>query len=47
MVEEKKIGDTVNKSWIEFEKNHKVRTTSKNERLNRISFMNNYLLRLR
>ena len=47
MVEDKKTGDTVNKSWLEFEKNHKVRTTSKNERLSRISFMNNYLLRLR
>lgn len=35
----------IDKSWVEFEKNHKSRTTSKNERLNRISFLNNYFLR--
>lgn len=30
--------------WAEFKKNHSMRTTSKSERLNRISFMNNYFV---
>ena len=35
----------VEKNWVEFMKNHRIRTTSKNERMNRISFLNNYFTR--
>lgn len=45
MIEDVPNGESVDKGWSDFEKNHRVRTTSKNERLNRISFMNNYFLR--
>jgi hypothetical protein len=45
MIEDIPNGESVDKGWSEFEKNHRVRTTSKNERVNRISFMNNYFLR--
>ncbi len=38
-------GESVDKSWSEFQKNHKTRTTSKNERIYRINFLNNYFLR--
>lgn len=35
-------GYTVNSDWVEFKKNHSMRTTSKKERVNRISFLNRY-----
>ena len=33
------------RDWAEFKKNHKIRTTSKNERTSRISFLNSYFMR--
>lgn len=37
-------GKTMEADWAEFKKNHSARTTSKNERTSRISFMNNYFI---
>lgn len=45
MIEDIPNGESVDKGWSDFEKNHRVRTTGKNERVDRISFMNNYFLR--
>lgn len=45
MVEDIPKGESINKEWAEFEKNHRIRTTSKSERINRISFLNNYFMR--
>ena len=45
MIEDIPNGESVDKGWSDFEKNHRVRTTSKNERVNRISPMNDYFLR--
>ena len=45
MVEDIPKGEPINKEWAEFKKNHRIRTTSKSERVNRISFLNNYFMR--
>lgn len=37
-------GKTIEPKWAEFRKNHNSRTTSKNERNKRITFMNNYFV---
>ena len=37
--------ESVDKQWVEFEKNHRIRTTSKKERNNRFNFLNSYFLR--
>jgi hypothetical protein len=38
------VGRTIQPEWGEFKKNHSMRTTSKNERTSRISFMNGYFV---
>lgn len=43
-VEEIPSDKSMDPKWAEFKKNHSVRTTSKTERVNRISFMNNYFV---
>ena len=37
-------GKSVDKEWAEFAKNHRVRTTSKSEKVSRITFLNNYFV---
>ena len=37
--------DSMEVAWSEFTKNHRIRTTSKNERIKRITFLNNYFVR--
>lgn len=37
--------DSMDVAWSEFTKNHRIRTTSKNERIKRITFLNNYFVR--
>ena len=37
-------GQTMEAEWAEFKRNHSARTTSKNERTSRISFMNGYFV---
>lgn len=42
MINDISYGESIDKSWSDFEKHHKTRTTSKNERMSRIAFMNDY-----
>jgi hypothetical protein len=41
------IDQEKSKKWLEFMKHHKIRTTSKNGRIARISFLNDYFINIR